>query len=422
MRVRGTLAAVLVAAMTVVGFAGPAKAVGETPPVFVVQPTGTSAMVGMPVPLTAQAVGVPEPVITWEQQGTGDTWTSVGDPGSGFATFFASTTTPGTFTFRAIATNGAGSAVSQPATVTVMPMPGTGCPPVCIDPSTPPSFYTQPNDVEAIVGDSVSFTAAASGIPTPLIGWETSADDGESWQPVAGGGNGQLTLPDVKLQQNGLRLRAIASNSKGTVRSPSATLTVREPAALASQPQSVSVAAGKSATFSVTTVGEIEFLQWKVCAGDECRDFVDDEDGTLAEDELSITVPATKDRNGLAYRVYWGGVGGEGISDAATLTVTDAPKPVPAKFAVTPKPKISGSAKVGKKLIVKAGAWKPGQVTLKFQWLRNGTPIKKATKAVYKVTKKDAGKRISVRVTASKPGYVTAVKTSSAKKVSRIRR
>lgn len=42
------------------------------------------------------------------------------------------------------------------------------------------------------------------------------------------------------------------------------------------------------------------------------------------------------------------------------------------------------------------------------QWLRGGKAIKGATKASYKLTAKDRGGRLSVRVTASKPGYQSA--------------
>ncbi len=77
-------------------------------------------------------------------------------------------------------------------------------------------------------------------------------------------------------------------------------------------------------------------------------------------------------------------------------------------------PTIKGKAKVGKKLTVSAGATSPSGVTVKYQWLRNGKVIKKATKSSYKVTAKDKGKKLSVRVTRSKAGYTTLALTSKA--------
>ncbi len=78
------------------------------------------------------------------------------------------------------------------------------------------------------------------------------------------------------------------------------------------------------------------------------------------------------------------------------------------------KPQVTGTAVVGRTLKVKPGTWQPSGVTLGYQWLRNGTAIPKATKATYKLSKADQGKRISVRVTGSRSGYTTAMATSKA--------
>ncbi len=82
------------------------------------------------------------------------------------------------------------------------------------------------------------------------------------------------------------------------------------------------------------------------------------------------------------------------------------------KLAATPKPKISGTAKVGKKLKAKAGKWKSATVKLSYQWQRNGKKIKGATKSSYKLTKADKGKKITLKVKGSKAGYSSASTTS----------
>lgn len=88
-------------------------------------------------------------------------------------------------------------------------------------------------------------------------------------------------------------------------------------------------------------------------------------------------------------------------------------------FATKPKPTISGTAKVGTKLTVKTGTWKPKPSSFAYQWYRGDTKIKGATKSSYTLASGDRGKAISVRVTAKKTGYTSASKTSSAtKKVS----
>ncbi|MEV7648803.1 S8 family serine peptidase [Arthrobacter sp. NPDC089319] len=76
------------------------------------------------------------------------------------------------------------------------------------------------------------------------------------------------------------------------------------------------------------------------------------------------------------------------------------------------KPKISGTAKVGKKLTAKAGTWTSG-TKLKYQWYRSAKAIKGATSKTYKLVSADRGDRISVKVTGTKTGYNTTSKVSA---------
>ncbi|MBP2384512.1 hypothetical protein [Paeniglutamicibacter kerguelensis] len=78
----------------------------------------------------------------------------------------------------------------------------------------------------------------------------------------------------------------------------------------------------------------------------------------------------------------------------------------------------TGTAKPGKTLKAKALSWKAG-ATFKYQWLREGKAIKSATKTSYKLTKADAGKRVSIRATVSYPGYKTIVKGSTSRKIAK---
>lgn len=75
-----------------------------------------------------------------------------------------------------------------------------------------------------------------------------------------------------------------------------------------------------------------------------------------------------------------------------------------ATFRYWSVPKISGTAKVGKTLIVNPGLWDSG-TTVSIEWLRAGVPIAGATGRTYKLTTKDKGKQISVRMVAENDGY-----------------
>ena len=99
---------------------------------------------------------------------------------------------------------------------------------------------------------------------------------------------------------------------------------------------------------------------------------------------------------------------GWAIDDVQVYTCDVASVPA----VVAGAPTIKGKAVVGKKLTAKPGSWSPAGVTFTYQWLRNGKAISGATGVKYKLKNKDKGKKISVRVTGSKPGYNSASATS----------
>lgn len=92
-------------------------------------------------------------------------------------------------------------------------------------------------------------------------------------------------------------------------------------------------------------------------------------------------------------------------SPTTTTTTTTTTTNTTTKSAVTMlvRPRIRGVVKVTNVLRVSRGSWNPTKVTRKIQWLANGKRIKGATKARMRLTKKLAGKRISVRIIVSAP-------------------
>lgn len=107
-----------------------------------------------------------------------------------------------------------------------------------------------------------------------------------------------------------------------------------------------------------------------------------------------------------------------GKSGTLTASRTSAPtESVPgAKLITTPTPKISGTAKVGKKLTAKPGTWKPSGVIVSYQWYRNGRPITGAVGRSYELAGADKGTKITVRITGAKTGYTSVTRTSKATK------
>lgn len=96
---------------------------------------------------------------------------------------------------------------------------------------------------------------------------------------------------------------------------------------------------------------------------------------------------------------------------AAASKTSKATVGVAAGSLTASAPTITGAAPVHSSLTAVPGSWTSGTM-LKYAWLRNGTAISGATKTTYTLLAADVGKKISVRVTGSKTGYVTVSKTS----------
>jgi hypothetical protein len=139
-------------------------------------------------------------------------------------------------------------------------------------------------------------------------------------------------------------------------------------------------------------------------------------DGLDASAVVTVTPGAT----------YYAAIDGAGFGLGTTTgysdygSIGDYQITVPGEaISPTATPTISGSAKVGRWLTATIGAWMSG-TTLTPQWLRNDQSISGATGTTYKLKSADRGKRISVRVTATKLGYSPATVTSL--KTSKVRR
>ena len=75
--------------------------------------------------------------------------------------------------------------------------------------------------------------------------------------------------------------------------------------------------------------------------------------------------------------------------------------------------RVNGQPKVGQSIFVGIDSVDPVDADLKYQWLRDGDALKGETGFDYDVTRKDKGSRLSVRVTATSPGWVKDSATSS---------
>ena len=80
----------------------------------------------------------------------------------------------------------------------------------------------------------------------------------------------------------------------------------------------------------------------------------------------------------------------------------------------TTLPAITGTTAVGKTLAATNGAWSPAATQYRYQWYRNGVAISGATAPTHALVPADLGKRLTVTVSARRPGYPETSATSVA--------
>ncbi|MEU4557247.1 FlgD immunoglobulin-like domain containing protein [Actinoplanes sp. NPDC023936] len=115
-----------------------------------------------------------------------------------------------------------------------------------------------------------------------------------------------------------------------------------------------------------------------------------------------LTVTVTAKRTGHAAGV---------AKSVSSVTVAKGAAP-----KATKKPKITGTAKVGKKVKVSVGAWSPKATSYRYEWRLNGKLIKGATASSLRLKSSMRGKKLTVTVIARRPGHTDGRATSTAVK------
>ena len=92
-----------------------------------------------------------------------------------------------------------------------------------------PAVTGQPSDQTVCPGTDASFTATASGAPIPGVQWQSSTNSGSTWSDISAATSTTLSVPGVKVSQNGTQYRAVFTSIAGTATSTPATLNVNAP-------------------------------------------------------------------------------------------------------------------------------------------------------------------------------------------------
>jgi hypothetical protein len=287
-----------------------ATAAADSAPEITLQPENQGAVVGSPATFTATASGVPTPTVQWKASTDGgNTWSPIPGATSTSYTLGAVALLENGYQYEAVFTNSSGSQTTAPATLTVSEFVSA------------PQVTTQPSNVTVTAGLIATFTAAASGVPTPTVQWEVSTDGGNSWSKAPCQTVDSCSFaPDIS--KNGEYVEAIFSNSVGTASSNIAILTVNAAdtkPAIKLQPYSLSLASGETASFTATASGlPTPTVQWQV-SGDGGRTW-SSAPGQSASSTTYSFIASTAE-NGYEYQAVFTNAVGYATSLPVGLTV-----------------------------------------------------------------------------------------------------
>ena len=198
----------------------------------------------------------------------------------------------------------------------------TGRPLLAASETAIPTVTLQPAGVTVKEGETASFEAAATGIPTSTVKWEFSSNSGATWSAVSGGTSNRLSIVGVKSTFNGREYRATFKNTAGTATSEAALLTVQKVPAVTKQPLAVTVEEGQNASFEASASGlPAPTVQWERST-DGGASWGAIEGATASQ--LTLTSVSTSE-SGYQYRAVFTNPAGLALSSAATLTVRRAP-------------------------------------------------------------------------------------------------
>lgn len=188
-----------------------------------------------------------------------------------------------------------------------------------------PSITTQPVAAETCVGTPATFTAAATGTPTPTVQWQKStASGGSTYANISGATSLTLSYTPVATD-NGFNFRAVFTNATSSVNSTGVALTVDSSPVITAQPLgTVTAIAGASPTFTSTATSTpgSPTIQWQTDTGTNGGVWTNVPSATSTT--LTLTA-VTLAQNGYQYRaVFTNGVCPVVISNPGTLTVTSS--------------------------------------------------------------------------------------------------
>jgi Na+-translocating ferredoxin:NAD+ oxidoreductase RnfG subunit len=173
-------------------------------PSVTTQPANQTITAGASASFSAAASGNPAPTVQWQvSTNGGGTFSDLAGATTSPLSVATTDTSKNGYQYRAVFSNGnLPNATSIAATLTVNAVSST----------TAPVVAAQPSNKAVSAGGTATFTASASGNPTPTVQWQVSTTEGGAFTDVAGATSTTLTIANTTVAMSGYQYRAVFSN------------------------------------------------------------------------------------------------------------------------------------------------------------------------------------------------------------------
>ncbi|MGB7848603.1 MAG: hypothetical protein WBL63_23525 [Candidatus Acidiferrum sp.] len=236
--------ALLAAGCAATGNSSSASGQKPTIPAVATEPADQTVTSGESATFSVVATGTPPLSYQWQKGGVNIARANAASYTTGVTTVADSGSK-----FDVVVTNGAGSATSNSATLTVNPAP------------TSPSITTEPRSQTVIAGEAATFTVVAAGTAPLGYQWQRNSAN------INGATTATYTTPATTSADNGSAFDVIVTNAVGNITSQTATLTVTAAGVaptITAQPANQTVTAGQTATFTAGATGTAPLAyQWQ---------------------------------------------------------------------------------------------------------------------------------------------------------------